>query len=237
MKLLKSSIFILFNICVISGCATLSSPKYSGTTSIDITKFLGTWQGTGSNSFGDGRNYILIIKPISNSQVNIDFTLTGKTIYHTNAIGTLFGDTLKWEVATSSCSAKMASNDSILYESHNFFSSAESLMQRSNNYDSITTPTNAIVANNNTQSKYQDATHCVAYDHTTGLGFSVFRNTCGSKIEMKWFDEGSCSTGCATAIPANGTSENTGIKGRIKYVACVYPGLPVWNGFGSADCR
>jgi len=67
-----------------------------------------------------------------------------------------------------------------------------------------------------------------------GGGYSWLVNSCNEKLEVRWIDQGTCNTGCSSAVRAGGKEMISRTKGRVEWAACVSPGFPRnWHGNGA----
>lgn len=88
------------------------------------------------------------------------------------------------------------------------------------------------------------AMHCISFDDTSNSLTAFAVNNCNAKVELHWFDEGNCRTGCATGVRANGKESINHVKGRQNWAACFSPAWPRdpdsgrnWSGSGQFQCR
>jgi hypothetical protein len=83
------------------------------------------------------------------------------------------------------------------------------------------------------------AGHCLALDSRRGPNEDTWVNSCEVKVNVKWFDDRLCKTGCADVVPARGAQGITPITGSARWAACVYPDFVnyEWKGVGAYLCR
>lgn len=63
-------------------------------------------------------------------------------------------------------------------------------------------------------------------NETSQYGTSLLVNSCNIRVYVKFYDGGSCKTGCAANINANGKYAIPNVKGSIRWAVCPYPKMP-----------
>lgn len=81
-----------------------------------------------------------------------------------------------------------------------------------------------------------DPALCVSLNYEHNSTFLV--NDCNTAMNVRWFDDGDCATGCAAMIPATSREIISSARGTVRVAACVYPALvnPEWQGHGPYHC-
>jgi hypothetical protein len=84
-----------------------------------------------------------------------------------------------------------------------------------------------------------EPSQCITLDTRDNSLADFWVNSCNQKITVKWYDQGSCRTGCGSDVPAGERSSITPVKGRVSWAACVYPQWVQrnWQGSGPYSCR
>lgn len=78
--------------------------------------------------------------------------------------------------------------------------------------------------------------HCIDIEGSGG-DFSTMENTCNQTLNVRWHDQGSCRTGCLTTIRPGTRQTITGVRGEVRWAACVYPQSPRPVGGGRSSCE
>lgn len=82
-----------------------------------------------------------------------------------------------------------------------------------------------------------DPSGCISLDEE--YNSPVFVNSCDRELDVRWFDDGACSTPCSTTIPPMGRAMVSSARGTVRVAACEYPEIVSgeWKGFGPYSCR
>lgn len=77
------------------------------------------------------------------------------------------------------------------------------------------------------QKNYRTAPGCVGRDQRSNSLTDFLINNCNFTLTVSWFDQGTCSRGCAQyPLRPGGKASVSKAKGRIETAACEYPGSP-----------
>src|SRR3954454_17950988 len=81
----------------------------------------------------------------------------------------------------------------------------------------------------------EDVEFCVTRDQKSNKIVDFVQNDCDFKVNVKWYDDGWCDTGCGTTVAPNGKESVTKARGSLRTAVCRAPKLVSrsWKGDGS----
>jgi hypothetical protein len=82
--------------------------------------------------------------------------------------------------------------------------------------------------------------YCVTRDRVSNQIADFLENSCGKAVNVAWYDEGYCDTGCASTVAAHGKQSVTKAKGRVRMGVCEAPKYvrtDKWKGDGPFACE
>ena len=64
-----------------------------------------------------------------------------------------------------------------------------------------------------------DPSQCLTRDRDSNGIADFWINSCNQRLNVKWFDEGFCKTGCGATVAAGGKESVTKAKGAVRWAA------------------